>query len=93
MNPARLIACTRDGLPLTDEQIAELVRGYVAGDIQDYQMSAWAMAVYLRGLTSSEIIALTRAKWSGPAIRWTKAIDPDASTNMPPAASATKARW
>lgn len=46
---------------LRAEEIAWLVESYVKGEIPDYQMAAWLMAVYLRGLDKSETVALTRA--------------------------------
>ncbi len=46
---------------LRAEEIAWLVDRYVKGEIPDYQMAAWLMAVYLRGLDKSETVALTRA--------------------------------
>lgn len=61
MIPAALIAKKRDGGELTSEEIAEFVAGYMTGSVADYQMSAWAMAVVLRGMTPSEIAALTSA--------------------------------
>ncbi|TWT35140.1 Pyrimidine-nucleoside phosphorylase [Posidoniimonas corsicana] len=61
MNAARLITKKRDGGELTDTEIGELIAGYVSGDVPDYQMSAWAMAVFLRGMSTAEIAALTEA--------------------------------
>ncbi|MGC9291264.1 MAG: thymidine phosphorylase [Acidobacteriaceae bacterium] len=52
---------TRDGRPLDAEEIAALVRGAADGSVPDYQLSAWLMAVYLRGLTPAELAALTDA--------------------------------
>ncbi|MGQ9708743.1 MAG: thymidine phosphorylase, partial [bacterium] len=46
---------------LTPEEIEWLIRAYTSGEIPDYQMSAWLMAVYLRGLSKGEALALTRA--------------------------------
>lgn len=46
---------------LRAEEIAWLVDSYVKGEIPDYQMAAWLMAVYIRGLDKSETVALTRA--------------------------------
>uniref|UniRef100_A0A7V3V0C4 Thymidine phosphorylase n=1 Tax=candidate division WOR-3 bacterium TaxID=2052148 RepID=A0A7V3V0C4_UNCW3 len=43
------------------EEIEWLINAYTRGEIPDYQMSAWLMAVYLRGLDKSETVALTRA--------------------------------
>jgi len=54
-----LIARKRDGGALSGAEIAQLVRGFVAGDVADYQMSALAMAIFLRGMTPEETTALT----------------------------------
>lgn len=61
MNVYELILKKRNGQPLTTEEITYLVDGYAKGTIPDYQMSAWAMAVFFQGMTSDEMIALTRA--------------------------------
>jgi pyrimidine-nucleoside phosphorylase len=61
IRPSELIERTRDGGELTDEEIAELVLGFTRGDVPDYQMAAWCMAVYFKGLTSRETHALTEA--------------------------------
>ncbi len=55
------IARKRDGGELTESELAALIDGYLRGDIADYQMSAWLMAVCLRGLTDQETHALTNA--------------------------------
>jgi pyrimidine-nucleoside phosphorylase len=52
---------TRDGRPLLPLEIDALVRGASDGSIPDYQLSAWLMAVTLRGLTSPELQMLTAA--------------------------------
>ncbi|WP_097677695.1 thymidine phosphorylase [Collinsella vaginalis] len=49
----------REGAELTDEEIGFVVDGYVSGEIPDYQMSAWLMAVFLRGMTDAETRSLT----------------------------------
>ena len=54
-----IIEAKRDGHELTDEQIAFFVRGYVAGKIPDYQVSALLMAIFLRGMTDRETTTLT----------------------------------
>jgi len=56
-----LIERKRDGGELTDEEISELVLGYTRGDIPDYQMAAWCMAIFFRGLNGRETHALTDA--------------------------------
>jgi len=58
---AELIERKRNGGELSSEEISELVLGYAAGEIPDYQMAAWCMAVYFRGLTGRETYALTDA--------------------------------
>ena len=54
-----LIAKKRDGGVHTRAELETLINGYVAGDVPDYQMAAWMMAVYLRGMTDEETAALT----------------------------------
>ncbi|HEV2592688.1 MAG TPA: thymidine phosphorylase, partial [Gaiellaceae bacterium] len=61
IRPAELIQRKRDGEELADAEIAELVLGYARGEVPDYQMAAFAMAVYFRGLSSRETFALTDA--------------------------------
>ncbi len=61
MLPATLIAKKRDGLVLSDSEIRFLIEGFVAGDVTDYQMSALAMAILLKGMTADEVAALTLA--------------------------------
>lgn len=51
---------TRDAVPLNADEIAMLVGGAANGSIPDYQLSAWLMAVTLRGLTTSELQTLTQ---------------------------------
>jgi pyrimidine-nucleoside phosphorylase len=51
----------RDSLELSREEIDSLVHAYTAGDVPDYQVSAWLMAVVLRGMTRAETAALTDA--------------------------------
>jgi pyrimidine-nucleoside phosphorylase len=61
IRPAELIERKRDGAELSSEEISELVLGYSRGEVPDYQMAAWCMAVYFRGLTGRETHALTDA--------------------------------
>jgi len=58
---ADLIERKRSGEELSDEEISELVLGFTRGDVPDYQMSAWCMAVYFKGLSGRETHALTDA--------------------------------
>jgi pyrimidine-nucleoside phosphorylase len=51
----------RDGIELSSAEIEELVRAYTQGEIPDYQVSAWLMAVVLKGMTRPETAALTDA--------------------------------
>jgi pyrimidine-nucleoside phosphorylase len=59
--PAELIQRKRDGHELAGEEITELVLGYSRGTVPDYQLAAFCMAVYFRGLTARETYALTEA--------------------------------
>lgn len=61
MRAVELIAKKRDGHALSSAEIAWLIEQYVAGTVPDYQMSAWAMAVVLRGMDERETADLTIA--------------------------------
>lgn len=61
MHVPTLIARKREGEELSEEDIAKLIEGYVAGAVADCQMSAFAMAVFFKGMTARETAALTRA--------------------------------
>ena len=54
-----LIAKKRDGGTHSREELESIVNGYVSGEVADYQMAAWMMAVYLRGMTDEETAELT----------------------------------
>ena len=58
---AELIERKRNGEAHSDEELTELMLGYARGEIPDYQLAAWCMAVYFRGLTGAETHALTDA--------------------------------
>ena len=71
MLAAELIRRKRDGAPLTEAQIADLVVGIVDGSVSDGQVAAFAMAVYFRGMSREECAALTRAmRHSGVVLDW-----------------------
>lgn len=59
MRAVDIIQKKRDGIELTKEEIHWLIEGYVAGTVPDYQMAAFAMAVYFKGMTTREISDLT----------------------------------
>lgn len=64
MRAVDVIQRKRDGRELTPEEVRFFVEGYTKGDIPDYQASAFAMAVFFRGMTSKETLALTEAMMS-----------------------------
>ena len=61
MNAVDVIAKKRDGQALTAQEIDFFVQGFSSGEIPDYQVAAWAMAVLLRGMTPEETVDLTMA--------------------------------
>jgi pyrimidine-nucleoside phosphorylase len=61
IRPAELIERKRDGEELPGEEITELVLAYARGEVPDYQLAAFCMAVYFQGLSSAETFALTDA--------------------------------
>jgi pyrimidine-nucleoside phosphorylase len=71
MNVAQIIAEKRDGNSLDERKIEFLVRGYAANEIPDYQMAAFAMAVFFQGMTPEETTIFTRCMIdSGERIQW-----------------------
>jgi len=61
MKAVDIIIKKRDRKPLTREEIEFFVQGFTSGEIPDYQVSAWAMAVVLNGMTDQETTDLTLA--------------------------------
>lgn len=74
MDALEIVAKKRDGYELSRDEVDMMINGYVAGEIPDYQMSAFLMAVYIRGMTSEETYALTRSMIAGGDIVSLEAI-------------------
>ncbi len=69
MRAVDLIRKKRDSGEHSREEINFLISGYTSGDIPDYQMSAWLMAAWIRGLNRSELASLTEAMlYSGEVV-------------------------
>jgi pyrimidine-nucleoside phosphorylase len=77
MNPVELIVKKRDGGAWTLEETQWFLQEYVRGSIPDYQVAAWAMAVYFRGMSIQETTDLA---WvmahSGRVLRWPAELHP-----------------
>ena len=89
MRMVDLIEKKRDGGVLTDDEIRFIIRGFTDGSIPDYQMSAFAMTVFYKGMTDHETAVLTDIP-ATPSTSAASATSP--STSIPPAASATRRR-
>jgi pyrimidine-nucleoside phosphorylase len=61
VRPYEVIQLKRDGRPVPTAAIEGLIDGYVEGTVPDYQMAAFCMAVFFRGMSAEELDALTRA--------------------------------
>ncbi len=61
MQAVEIIRRKRDGVELSTEEIAWFIHAYTHEDIPDYQMSAWLMAIYWRGMSTRETSDLTLA--------------------------------
>jgi pyrimidine-nucleoside phosphorylase len=59
MNALEVIGRKRDGGEHSPDEIEFLLSAYLRGDVPDYQMAAWLMAVCIRGMTRAETLALT----------------------------------
>ncbi|MEP3480532.1 MAG: thymidine phosphorylase [Fuerstiella sp.] len=71
MIPAEIIEAKRDGGILSDAQIEFFVQGFAEERIPDYQMSALAMAIFLKGMTTEETASLTHQMLnSGTRLAW-----------------------
>src|SRR5204862_5868419 len=73
VNFLALIESKRDGKALNAGQLREIVSAVVAGEIPDYQLASFLMAVFFRGLSTAETTALTLAmRNSGEVLRFPK---------------------
>jgi pyrimidine-nucleoside phosphorylase len=68
MRVVDIIMEKRSGKELSREEIQFLIGGYAAGEIPDYQVSAWAMAVFFQGMSPAETAALTGAMLRSGAV-------------------------
>jgi thymidine phosphorylase len=69
--PQEIIRKKRDGHELSAEEIASIVRGICDGSLSEGQVAAFAMAVFFRGMTTDECVALTVAMTrSGRTLEW-----------------------
>ncbi len=59
--PAEIIKKKRNHQALSEEEIIDFVQGFLQGDVADYQMAAFLMAVYFNSMTELETLALTKA--------------------------------
>ena len=90
MKAVDLIAAKRDGRELTGDEIRWLVNGFTTGEIPDYQMAAWLMAVWIRGMNRSELAALTEVMlYSGEVLNHSE-IPARKWTSTPPGGLATR---
>ena len=75
MQAVELIRKKRDGHTHSTEEIDWFIAGYMRDHIADYQVSAWLMAVYWRGMdareTSDLTLAMARSGWLEPSTAWT----------------------
>jgi pyrimidine-nucleoside phosphorylase len=77
MHIPSLIEKKRDGAELSAKEIKMLIADFTRGEIPDYQMSAWAMAVFFRGMTAAETGHLTDAMMrSGRVLKYPKDSPP-----------------
>jgi len=60
MRTVDIIRKKRDGKKLSEEEIASIIKGAVTGDTPDYQLTAFLMAVYFRGMDLEETALFTK---------------------------------
>ncbi|WP_420447036.1 thymidine phosphorylase [Candidatus Palauibacter sp.] len=73
MLPTRILEKKRDGGRLSPDELAAFLRGYLEGGVAEYQMSAFLMAAFIRGLDSAELsVLLHETIESGARLRFAK---------------------
>jgi len=60
MNPVEIILKKRNNHELSETDLTSFINGYLKGEVKEYQMSAFLMAVYFNGMTANETVTLTR---------------------------------
>ena len=90
MRTVDLIHRKRDGEELAPEEIQFLIDGYTSGEIPDYQMSAFLMAVFFSGMTDREVSRLTECMMRSGDTVDLSSIPASRSTSTRPAAWATR---
>ena len=75
MQPLEVISRKRDGFEHSPAEIDFLLSAYLSGQVADYQMAAWLMAVCIRGMTRMETLALTQAMVRSGEVLDLSAID------------------
>ena len=75
MNIITILAKKRDGKSLSPQEIEQVIDGYVSGKIPDYQMSAFLMAAYIRGMSADETYSLTKSMIQSGKIMDLSSID------------------
>jgi len=73
--PLEIISRKRDGGEHSREEIEFLLSAYMRGEVPDYQIAAWLMAVCIRGMTRPETLALTQAMIAGGEVLDLSGID------------------
>ncbi|SCZ10449.1 thymidine phosphorylase [Microvirga guangxiensis] len=69
--PQEIIRRKRDGATLADEEIHHFIQGLTSGHVSEGQAASFAMAIFFRGLSVPERVALTRAMMnSGEVLKW-----------------------
>jgi pyrimidine-nucleoside phosphorylase len=68
LTPAHIVRRKRDGEELSSHEIHDFFDGYVSGAVEEYQMSAFLMAVFFRGMSSAELAALVEVMIGSGAV-------------------------